>query len=295
MKQHVFILNPQAGFRREKQLKEMILRQFGPDAEIRLTRGPGDAARIAGEYRNAILYAVGGDGTANEVMCGTVGTENTLCVVPAGSGNDFVRTLYRGLPVKEQTAERILREVPGMEEQKIDCGKINGTYFMNIASVGFDAQVVKNSERFENIPGLRKISYILSIFYTIFHYRGADLEVETDGRRFRQKALLCCIANGRYYGGGVRIAPEANLSDGVFQTYLVDSMHPLRFLTLLPKLLRGTHTKIPCVKRIPARKITIRGQDLLLNIDGELSRTDCVQIELLPSALKILVPKGEIQ
>lgn len=287
----VFILNPQAGFKKIEEQKNRILERFGTDAIIRFTEKAKHAAEIAREYTDAVIYAVGGDGTANEVMCGTVGTENALCVLPAGSGNDFVRTVYEAIPKKLRTVKGILDLSADMEPKYIDGATVNDTYFMNIASVGFDAEVVRNAARFAKIACLRKISYILSLLYTIFLYHGTELEVEVDGQTFRQKALLCCVANCRYYGGGIQIAPEAVCDDGLLETYLIDSVSTLRFLSILPKLAKGKHTALKYVHRFSARHIILRGKGLTLNIDGELCPSDEIEINVLPGKLKVLMPE----
>lgn len=289
MKKHVFILNPQAGYKKTEQMKELIQKTFGKLAEIRLTERAGHATQIAKEYINSTIYAVGGDGTANEVMCGTVGSTNTLCVIPQGSGNDFVRTLYAKIS-KKHNPRVILEGVKNFCQRKIDCGKANESFFMNIASVGFDAEVVRNSEKFKNKPGLRKISYILSMLYTIFSYRGTDLEGEIDGVPFKQKSLLFCIANGKYYGGGIKIAPEAVIDDGKLDAYLIESVPAWLFLSILPLLAMGKHTKLKFVKHVRAEKIVIRGKDLTLNLDGELSPTREARFEVLPRGLTVLSP-----
>lgn len=290
MRQNVFILNPQAGFRRLEKWKNLIRAKFGDSAVIRMTEHEGHATEIAREYSDSTIFAVGGDGTANEVMNGVVGSTNTLCILPAGSGNDFVRTLYAKIPKSKRSVKGILDRISEFRPRRIDCSKANGSYFMNIASVGFDAEVVKNSVRYENIPGLRKISYILAIFHTIFRYRGVELECEIDGQKFRQKSLLLCVANGNYYGGGVKIAPEASIDDGILDTYLIDDVTTLRFLSVLPKLAAGTHTKLPYVKHFRAKKITLSGSGLTLNLDGELLPSDEVCFEILPAGLSVLAP-----
>ena len=287
----VFILNPQAGFRKIEEQTRLIRKYFGEEAIIRLTEKARHAEAIAKEYINAVIYAVGGDGTANEVMCGTVGTENALCVVPAGSGNDFVRTAYKDLPDKKRTVEGVLDASRTMVSRYIDGAEINDTYFMNIASVGFDAEVVRNAEKFARIPFLRKISYILSLIYTIFRYHGTELEIEVDGKTYKQKALLCCVANGEYYGGGIHIAPEAVCDDGLLETYLIDAVSTLRFLSVLPKLTKGKHTTTKYVHRFSARHVVLKGHDLTLNIDGELSPVEQATINVLPGKLKILAPE----
>ena len=270
-------------------MKELIQGTFGKLAEIRLTERAGHATEIAKEYQNSTVYAVGGDGTANEVMCGVVGSTNTLCVIPQGSGNDFVRTLYAKIS-KKHDPKTILNRAKQFCQRKIDCGKANDSFFMNIASVGFDAEVVRNSEKFKNKPGLRKISYILSMFYTIFHYHGTDLEGEIDGVSFRQKSLLFCIANGKYYGGGIKIAPEAIIDDGKLDAYLIESVPAWLFLCVMPLLAIGKHTGLKFVKHIRAEKIVIRGKDLTLNLDGELSPTKEARFEVLPQGLTVLSP-----
>ncbi len=268
----------------------MILEKFGKLAEIRLTERAGHATEIAKEYTDSIIYAVGGDGTANEVMCGTVGSNNTLCILPAGSGNDFARSLYPTIAKGKRTAKEILRRLDSFCARKIDCARANNRFFMNIASVGFDAEVVRNSERFQDIPGLRKISYILSMFYTIFHYRGTDLECEIDGVCYKQKSLLLCIANGTYYGGGIKIAPEAELDDGKLDAYLIESVSPWRFLSVMPRLAVGKHTSLRFVKHFRANTVTLRGNDLTLNLDGELTPVKEACFQIIPGGLTILAP-----
>lgn len=289
MKKHVFILNPQAGFKKTEQMKALIRSSFGKSAEIRLTERVGHATEIAREYSDSVICAVGGDGTANEVLCGTVGSDNTLCVIPQGSGNDFVRTLYQNIAGKHNP-KRILEKLKAFRTRRIDCGRANESFFMNIASVGFDAEVVRNSERYKNNPALRKISYILSMFYTIFHFHGVDLEGEIDGVAFKQKSLLFCIANGRYYGGGIKIAPEAKIDDGRLDAYLIESVPAWLFLCVMPLLAIGKHTGLKFIKHVRAKKIVIRGKGLTLNLDGELSPADEARFEVLQNGLTVLSP-----
>ena len=275
---HVFILNPKAGFRRTEQMTQLIREKFGDSAIVRFTERAGHAFEIAKEYDDAVIYAVGGDGTVNEVLCGMAGSDNTLCVLPEGSGNDFVRTLYDHVPKSKRNAKHLLSDPETLKPRTIDYGKVNEKAFVNIASVGFDAEVVRNSERFKNNPILRRISYILAIFYTIFHYRGTDLEGEIDGV---------------YYGGGVPIAPGADLSDGKFDTYLIDDVTPLTFLCILPLLSFGWHTKVKYVHHFRAERITLKGENLTLNLDGELSDAKEVTLEMVHHGLNVLTPQGK--
>ena len=101
---------------------------------------------------------------------------------------------------------------------------------------------------------------------------------------------MLCIANSNYYGGGVKIAPEAKTDDGKLDAYLIESVSSLRFLSVMPKLMAGTHTKLRFVKHRLADKITFRGEGLTLNLDGELSPASEVTLEIIPDGITVLAP-----
>lgn len=288
---NVFILNPNAGLKQTEKLSREIRTRFGPEAEILFTSAAGDATKLAKFRPDSTIFAVGGDGTVNEIANALAGTESTLCIIPAGSGNDFARTVYRGFPSRKRTPNGVFRAFDTLIPKRFDCGKVNGEIFDNIFSVGYDAEVVRNAQRYRKFPVLRRFSYILSVFYTIFHYHGTDLEAEIDGVIYRKKALLFCVANGEYYGGGIRIAPEAVPDDGLLDAYLIESVSPWRFLSVLPLLAIGKHTKTRYVQHFSAKSVTVRGKNLTLNIDGELTPGDEANIEVLPASLRILAPQ----
>lgn len=286
---HLFVVNPAAGDE-NKSILERGIRELGfSDSEIRYTEKKAHAIDLAAQT-DGTVYAVGGDGTIREVAEGVVRAGNLMCVLPAGSGNDFVRSLYP----KTCSFPKVLSAIPKMRESLIDYGETSHGVFVNIASVGFDAEVVRNSKRFQKIPFLRHISYILSIFYTIMSYRGMSMHVEIDGEVLDRDLLLLAVANGQYYGGGIRIAPDAELDDGLFDVYWIEKVSRLRFLTLLPHILDGSHVRLKQVRHFRARKIVFRSQtEFMLNLDGELLPTDHAEINVKPSALRILRPEKE--
>ncbi len=269
---------------------EEFLRKKLPNTEICRTGTAGDGEKLAAECSEGELYILGGDGTLREALQGARTSGSSLCLLPAGSGNDFARTLYQALPSGERTWRALLNRNSVWTSRKIDCAEADGQYFLNIASVGFDAEVVQNAEKFKKLPGLRRFSYILSLFYTILFFSGVDLTVKANGRLLQGTALLTAVANGQYYGGGIRIAPEAVVDDGKLEIYFIPKISRLRFLSLLPTLLKGTHTKTRYVTHFPAEEIEIRGKDLLLNLDGDLFRTDRVHIQILPGSVTMQVP-----
>lgn len=274
---HVFIVNPVSG--RGKALKvslgiKKICEEEKLDYEIHYTNGPKDATRIAKKVKGSknIIYSVGGDGTLNEVLNGVIGTKNMLAVIPAGSGNDFYRTL-----------SKMDDEMP-----LIDVGKVNGKYFLNVVSIGIDAEVAKNAEVMKKLKVPTSQIYNASIVYTFFKYKFKDIEFSVDNTRSKNKCTVLTICNGKMYGGGYKIAPEALLSDGYFDVYIVDKISKPTLPFLLGKLKKGTHESLKEVHKSKATKIKFKcDYDLVCNVDGEIIIDRKFNIKILPKSLLI--------
>lgn len=274
---HVFIVNPVSG--RGKALKvslgiKKICEEEKLDYEIHYTNGPKDATRIAKKVKGSknIIYSVGGDGTLNEVLNGVIGTKNMLAVIPAGSGNDFYRTL-----------SKMDDEMP-----LIDVGKVNGKYFLNVVSIGIDAEVAKNAEVMKKFKVPTSQIYNASIVYTFFKYKFKDIEFSVDNTRSKNKCTILTICNGKMYGGGYKIAPEALLSDGYFDVYIVDKISKPTLPFLLGKLKKGTHESLKEVHKSKATKIKFKcDYDLVCNVDGEIMIDRKFNIKILPKSLLI--------
>lgn len=274
---HVFIVNPVSG--RGKALKvslgiKKICEEEKLDYEIHYTNGPKDATKIAKKVKGSknIIYSVGGDGTLNEVLNGVIGTKNMLAVIPAGSGNDFYRTL-----------SKMDDEMP-----LIDVGKVNGKYFLNVVSIGIDAEVAKNAEVMKKLKVPTSQIYNASIVYTFFKYKFKDIEFSVDNTRTKNKCTILTICNGKMYGGGYKIAPEALLSDGYFDVYIVDKISKPTLPFLLGKLKKGTHESLKEVHKSKATKIKFKcDYDLVCNVDGEIMIDRKFNIKILPKSLLI--------
>lgn len=278
MMKHVFIINPISG--KGKTLKvaeniEKICQKENLDYEINYTNYPGEATKIAKKYRFSknIIYSVGGDGTLNEILNGIVGTKNMLAVIPSGSGNDFYKTL-----------SKIDDELPN-----IDIGKINDKYFINIVSIGIDAEVANNVSlmKKKNIPTSQ--IYNASLVYTFFKYKYKNIEMTIDEKEeSKGKCTILTICNGQVYGGGYKIAPEAKLTDGYFDVYYVEKVSKPSLPSLIGLLKKGLHERHKKVHKSQATKIKFKcDKKLVCNIDGEIITDDKFTIKIIPQAITI--------
>ncbi|MCX7709545.1 MAG: diacylglycerol kinase family lipid kinase [Clostridia bacterium] len=291
---HSFIINPAAG--KGKALSyisqiEAYFSQRNEEYSILVTEGPGHATEIARmqvSRRVERIYSVGGDGTLNEVLNGMAGSQSSLGIIPSGSGNDFIKSIRN--PVNLQN---ILSETIEGEEMHIDLGRLNDRYFVNIASMGFDAEVVHNARRFKRIPGVSgSFAYVLGIIFTAFSYRGNLLDLVIDGQRMNMNTLLVAIANGKYYGGGMMPAPEAIIDDGEFEICTIKNLNILKILSCFPKLMKGTHGEIKEVSFHTGKSVAIRCRNpVVMNIDGEILISREAVFEIIPKGVKIITPR----
>lgn len=269
----VFIINPVSGKTNYELIKKHIREEFKENYEIIETHRPKEATKIARKFYNevdTIIYSVGGDGTLNEVINGVVGSKCSIGIVPTGSGNDFYKTL----------------KAVSKSQFKIDLGLINKRYFINIASVGLDAQICYNANKLKTKLKLSKIAYDICLIKTFITYKAVDYELKIDDKKLDGKYTIIAICNGKYYGGGFKIAPLSSFDDHYFDVYVADNLNKFKTLKLLMKLLKGTHESDPHMHKYRAQKIEIKAKEnMILNIDGETLTTSKIKIEMIPSSL----------
>lgn len=293
---HVFIINPIAGKGRAVQMIEEIksrFKDFIQSFEIAVTESPGHATEIARKAALAgevvRIYSVGGDGTLNEIVNGISGFPNVeLGIIPCGSGNDVARYLY---PVTDPI--KLIKVLPVATSKTIDLGKLNGNYFFNIASIGFDAEVVRNSRYFKRFPLISgSMSYILGVLVTLINCKKYKLKITLDNTTpIEKEFLLTIFANGSYYGGGMLAAPSAKMDDGIFDFYLVESLPRRRILRFFPLFQKGRHENMEEVSVSRGTRATVESAaPFPVNIDGEISLETHVSIELFPKHIKVLIP-----
>lgn len=267
-------------------------KNFAHTFEIKTTEAPGHAQILAKEAVSAChdirLYSVGGDGTLNEVLNGIAGSQTELGIIPCGSGNDTVRSLYTITdPI------RLIEILPLSPSVMLDLGKLNDKYFLNIASIGFDAEVVLKGQIFKRYPFISgSMSYILGVLTCLIRLKKYKLRFQiNDTPSFEKEVLLSIFANGSYYGGGMKAAPRAEMNDGLLDFYLVDALSRLKILKFFPAFQKGLHESMKEVTLSRGTKILIESDTPFpVNIDGEISKETRAAIDLLPGSLQVIIP-----
>ena len=274
---YVFIVNEKAGKGKYKKIIpniEKACEKRNYKYEIRYITDTLNSIEIAKEYTKqpVIIYMVGGDGTITKALGGIVGTKNALGIIPAGSGNDTYRTVQK-LPEGKTD---------------IDIGKINDTYFINVACTGLDAEVANNVDNLRNTWVPSKHLYEASILYTFFHYKFKEGRLSTSVKTIKNKYSIISICNGSYYGGGFQIAPKSLLTDGFFDVYYVEKMPKIKMVPLLLKLKKGKHEGKRRIHKFRSKHIELElMEEVTFNVDGDQLTASKFTIDMLPKALTI--------
>lgn len=273
MSKILFIINPVAGGGKAKGLIPLIkeiMNKHKKDYEIKLTTRPKEAINIAEDSveNYEITVAVGGDGTVNEVARGLINTgKGTLGIVPGGTGNDMAKSLGISTePVK--ALETLCRGL----KKDIDIGCVNDSNFLNIASVGFDAEVVINNQSIKTVIK-SGISYAVSVIYTLLSFKKKKVKITIDDNVMEEKIILLAVGNGKYYGGGMKILPMAKVDDEYLDICIVSNINKLKLLFLFPTIFKGNHIKYKkYVKMYKGKTIKVETKDkIYINIDGEIA------------------------
>jgi diacylglycerol kinase (ATP) len=296
------IVNPVAGAystRRKWPIISRLLKRIGLSFDFEYTEGVGHAielARAAASDGYRCLVAVGGDGTVNEVANGllhaTGAAKTALGVVSTGTGSDFVRSV--GIPRRYTDAcsclasqRRLAIDVGVVEYQR--GGKTLERFFVNAAGVGFDAAVVKETERMPKFFG-GTIPYVAGVLRALFSYRNKPVVVKAGGEVESGRVLNVVVANGGYLGGGMHIVPQAELGDSLLDVAIIGDMGKLELLKELPKVYKGTHVNHPKFKVKKTANVTVESSEpMLVYADGELLGELPASFRVMPLALNIMV------
>ena len=279
------VINPTAGTGHAESVgKQMIdlLEKKQAEFHVSFTTRAGEGeplARDAAAHGAETVFAVGGDGTVLEVARGLRDTGAALGIIPAGTGNDVIKTL--GIPKDpvEALEYQLARPV-----RPLDAMTVNGKLSLNIAGTGFDVCVLDYAEKAKKfVRGL--LPYLWGVICTIFKYRARTIRVNLDGDEIEKKMLVICMANGRFLGGGIPIAPMAQPDDGLLTVVTIDDLPNWRMPFQLGKLLAGKVMKIPGAVERACRRVEIACAGMRVNVDGEILPMDSAVVEILPGAL----------
>ena len=288
------ILNPAAaGGRALSQLPRIIatLSRLRCPHHLHVTTAPGEAKAVARRFADhgcRLVIAVGGDGTVNEIVNGLLSAEGetTLGVLPAGRGSDFARSSGYSNGV-ELTLERL---VAG-PRRRIDVGHAqfddgSSRAFVNVSGVGFDA-VVAGHASMSRLPGAT-LSYLAAVAASLIRFRNIEVSVQADDRHLTGPMCAVLAANGRYFGGGMLIAPMADFNDGLLDLVILGDLSKMDLIRNVPRVYRGTHTGHPKFTTLKARSIRVEGpfgQPAPVQLDGEVFGHTPVTFTIEPKRL----------
>jgi YegS/Rv2252/BmrU family lipid kinase len=264
--------------------------------DIYESTAPGDEERLAARaVRDGAqtIVAVGGDGTCGRVANAILQSEAEcrLAVVPAGTGNDFAKTLGVSRYAPQQVADMVARG----DAKQIDVGLADGHYFLNSCGFGFDASVLESTSRVRFLKG--DAVYIYSALRQLFTYRGVEVSVSGAPGVKSGSMLMVTVSNGRWLGGAFKIAPHASVLDGKLDACFLGDSNVMQRMKLFLGAMRGTHIGMPSVSAASVQELTLTFPDNpLMEIDGELrqAQSRTVTVKCVPLALSVVAAPGAL-
>lgn len=293
------LVNPVAGGGKAKNVAISVanrLDQLKLPHRIWETHYPNEAKelaiRAAKEHRDNpqkenMLLSIGGDGTFLEVVQGTLDSGLPVACLPAGTGNDFLKSL--GVPSEPMAA---LEHILNAGVRHIDLGKVNDLIFANECGAGFDVTALDYAIQYrKKIRGAA--SYLLGVLTAIFRHKSAPMVIRADGKEvFRGNCLVFSVANGQYIGGGIRISPEADVQSKKLELIVIQDCSRPRMCSYLPGLLAGkilqfkdtvVHCRAETISAAPLRE----SETLRVNIDGEIRDLPQCEFTILAHTLPV--------
>ncbi|MEJ5253219.1 MAG: diacylglycerol kinase family lipid kinase [Chthonomonadetes bacterium] len=289
------ILNPAAGRGRARRqqaalchLLNYVALQVGCSWQIVETTRQGEAATLARQAAHdgiPVVVAAGGDGTLGEVANGLVGTPAKLGILPLGTGNDFARCVG----ISENLSVAVDNLFTG-KAHPVDLGRVGDRYFINVAGCGFDAAVAQRVNRgFRFLHGTA--AYVAAVYQTLMTFKPMQMHITVDDEVISERTMLCTVANSQSYGGGMRIAPMAQIDDGWLDVCIVKAVSKVEFVRVFPRVFTGIHITHPCFVMLKARRIQVESNPPVpVLVDGDVQGTTPIEFTVHPSALQVILP-----
>lgn len=262
-----------AGYFQRKSIPHQVITSTTAPA---LQSNLRDFLDVLGDNCQGVI-AVGGDGLAHLVMQQVVPRTIPFTVIPAGTGNDFVRAL--GWPLNSSTEQ--LDRVTTSQPKKIDLGLVGSEWFGAILSTGFDSVVNEKANRMNWPRG--PIKYNAAIAMELPKFKPMRYTIELDDKTIQTEAMLIAVANGSSYGAGMLVCPDARMDDGLFDVMILRPVSKLEFIKVFPKVFKGAHVNHPQVDIYRSKRVSLAAPAIAY-ADGERVGTLPVQAECVAGA-----------
>ncbi len=236
------------------------------------------------------VVACGGDGTVHAVLQSLVGTDVPLGIVAGGSGDDIAASLDIATGTPTATARWLLAALAGGGTRRIDVGRVRAhdglvRYYLSVLCTGFDASVNERANGLARLGGQR---YHAALVRELASFRPLAYRVRLDRQEIAEEAMLVSVGNGPRYGGGMRVCPAADLTDGLLDVTWVSRLSRPGLLRVFPGVYRGTHVRHPAVRTMRARTLHIQAPGQVAYADGERIGPLPVDVDVVPAGLRVL-------
>lgn len=284
----LFLINPISGIGKKGDLPDLIKRHLtNHEYEIRQTeyRKHGEEIAIQEKDQFNAIVAIGGDGTVNEIAGALDGSNCSLGVIPAGSGNGLARHLKVPLNIKSA-----IERINNFQPENYDTGTVNDIFFVGTAGFGFDGYI---AELFDKFPKRGFLSYAKLIAREYKKYKPSTYLIEIDGKKIEQEALICAVANSSQFGNGFTISPGSNMQDGTMELVLVKKFPFIETMAIGTKFFTQSIHKSKYFSSFQFKndiQVKIKNHDhSFYHVDGEpLEGRQDFQIKISQKSLKIL-------
>jgi diacylglycerol kinase (ATP) len=310
MKQIYFIINPKAKNGHCMKIWKKLERKLSEENIIyqtAFTEYPGHAKSLAADIaasndKEKVIIAVGGDGTMHEVMNGMINYKNIILgFIPGGSGNDFSRGFH--IPAEPIEALQVMLQLMNSEAPFIDVGKVTMKdqtehYFINNMGAGFDALVShevnqSSMKGFLNKLSMGRLVYVYFLLKKLFTYKCTSIELSIEGQKhIFDNTWFVTVSNQPFYGGGMKIAPNAVPDDGLFEITVVHNLSKVKLLLVFISVFWGKHVHFKEVKTFQGSMVTIHSESpVFIHADGEIIGYTPLNMGVYSKALQVLTPR----
>jgi diacylglycerol kinase (ATP) len=289
MSQRALLLVNSQSRQGQKRLPEVIscLVQQGFEIIAASTKKPEDFSEVIRRYQHQVDLVIigGGDGSLNAAVDTLIETNLPLGILPLGTANDLARTL--GIPNSLPEASKVIAQG---ELRRIDLGWVNGKHFFNVASLGLSVKITQRlTKEVKRRWGV--FAYAFTALQVIFESRPFSAEIRLNNKSIRVKTVQIAVGNGRYYGGGMAVAPDATIDDQRLDLYSLEIKHWWEIILLLPAMRQGRHIHQSNVRALHGQEIEVyTRKPRPINTDGEITTYTPAHFRVIPQALAVFVP-----